>query len=94
MTLFPASTASQAANFAEPGINPDEMKSPSSVTGGDILLTPNQVATRLGVATGLLRTWRLEGSTGPRALVLSPRVVRYHAADVDAWLASKGLGGS
>ena len=94
MPLFSSSTASQAAIAADEGVNPGESKSSSSVTVGDVLLHPKQVASRLGVAAGLLRTWRLEGSTGPRALVLSPRVVRYHAADVDAWLASKGLGGS
>ena len=74
-------------------INSEETK-PSKTDGeNDVLLQPKEVAARLGVGTGLLRTWRLSGTTGPRALALSPRVIRYRTADVDAWLASRTTGG-
>ena len=56
MPLFSSSAASQAAIAADEGVNPGETKSPSPVAGGDVLLNPKQVAARLGVAVGLLRT--------------------------------------
>ena len=48
------------------------------------LLTPEQTAMSLGVSVGELDGMRAEG-TGPIAFAVSPRVVRYSPAGVEAW---------
>lgn len=48
------------------------------------LLTPKQAATRIGVSVYDLDVMRAEGR-GPNAFVISPRVVRYSPASVNAW---------
>ncbi|MEV7011972.1 helix-turn-helix domain-containing protein [Streptosporangium sp. NPDC051022] len=50
------------------------------------MLTRRAVAVRLGVCVRTLERWEKQGS-GPQALRLGPRLVRYPAAEVDAWLA-------
>lgn len=51
-----------------------------------VLLTSREVAARLGISVGTLANWRCVG-TGPRAVAgRSTGGVRYHAADVDAWI--------
>lgn len=50
----------------------------------DSLLTPKQVAHRLAVPVGSLTNWRYTG-VGPRYIKLG-RLVRYRAADVEAWV--------
>lgn len=49
------------------------------------MLTPAQVADRLGVSENTLRNWRKDG-TGPRAVFLSVRTIRYPEDDLVAWL--------
>ena len=49
------------------------------------LLTPRQAAEILGLAEPTLRRWRHEGR-GPAFVKLSPSVVRYRAADVEAFV--------
>ncbi|MDM7886564.1 hypothetical protein QUG92_15745 [Curtobacterium sp. RHCKG23] len=48
------------------------------------LLTPEQTAVTLGVSVDELDVMRAEG-TGPIAFAVSPRVVRYSPAGVEAW---------
>lgn len=48
------------------------------------LLTPEQTATTLGVTVDELDVMRAEGR-GPNAFAVSPRVVRYSPAGVEAW---------
>lgn len=52
------------------------------------LLTPQQVAERLAVEVWVLRQWRAEG-TGPRALRLGHRTVRYREEDINEWLEAR-----
>ncbi len=93
MSLLRTAPAPQGVTSSLP-INSEETTKPSTTDNEkDALLQPKEVAARLGVGVGLLRTWRLSGSTGPRAMVLSPRVIRYRTADVEAWLASRTTGG-
>ncbi len=50
------------------------------------LLTREQAAIRIGVSVNELDMMRAEGR-GPNAFVISPRVVRYSPASVNAWQA-------
>jgi predicted DNA-binding transcriptional regulator AlpA len=55
------------------------------------LLNPEEAAKVLGVSTGLLAKWRLEG-TGPMFAKLGDRPssrVRYRREDLDTWVTSK-----
>ena len=58
------------------------------MTGSDSLLTTAQVAERINVHPGTLRWWRSVGK-GPRSFTLGEHSVRYRAADVEAWVASR-----
>lgn len=51
------------------------------------LLTPEQVAERLGIHTQTLKEWRLQGK-GPQAVYLSPRLIRYRPEVVEQWIES------
>lgn len=53
------------------------------------LLTPVEVSEYLGCSIDTLRRWRAE-ATGPPAIKLSGRCVRYEAAALRAWLAEQG----
>ncbi len=53
-----------------------------------VYLTPETVADRLGVKPHTLAKWRVSGD-GPRFVRVSPRVIRYIEADVDAWMADR-----
>ena len=48
------------------------------------LLTPQEVADHLAIDTDRLSKMRIDGS-GP-AFIKSGRIVRYHPADVTAWI--------
>ena len=48
------------------------------------LMTPREMADRLGVALITLRKWRQQGK-GPRYLKLGYRTIRYRIEDVVAW---------
>lgn len=51
-----------------------------------VLMTSREVAALLGISVGTLANWRC-ASTGPRAVAgRSTGGVRYHAADVEAWI--------
>jgi excisionase family DNA binding protein len=52
------------------------------------LLTPEEVASILGVPRATLYKWRLVGE-GPPALKVGKHL-RYRPADLDAWLTSRG----
>lgn len=52
---------------------------------GDRLLTPTELAERLGVSVGTLANWRLRGG-GPAYIKLSGRAVRYRPAAVEKWI--------
>jgi hypothetical protein len=52
------------------------------------LLTPDAVAGRLGVSTKALERWRGTGE-GPAFVRLSRKTLRYEAAAVDAFIASR-----
>ena len=51
----------------------------------DRLLTPEEVAGKLGVKKGLLNRWRFLG-TGPAYVKVSARTIRYPAAALDAFI--------
>ncbi|MEY8099851.1 helix-turn-helix transcriptional regulator [Falsihalocynthiibacter sp. S25ZX9] len=53
-----------------------------------ILLTPKDVAVRLGISTTTLATWRCT-KRYPLAYVKVGRLVRYRAGDVDAFEISR-----
>lgn len=48
------------------------------------LISPEEVATLLGVPPGTLKQWRYKG-TGPRSLRVG-RHVRYRPTDVEDWI--------
>lgn len=54
-----------------------------------VLLTPSQVSEILACSIDTLRRWRAE-ATGPPAIKLSGRCVRYEAAALRAWLTELG----
>lgn len=59
---------------------------PANNSAPTVLLTSREVAARLGISVGTLANWRCAG-TGPRAVAgRSTGGVRYHAADVEAWI--------
>lgn len=51
-----------------------------------MLLTTTEVAERLGVTKQTLRNWR-EAGTSPPFILLSPKVLRYPADQLQVWLA-------
>jgi predicted DNA-binding transcriptional regulator AlpA len=56
------------------------------------LISPGELAKRLGVSRQTLSIWRLRGGDAtPRYIKLGSRVA-YDAADVQAWLASRKRG--
>ncbi len=65
---------------------------PNAPPSFNTLLTPEQAAELLTVSVDSLEKWRRHG-TGPRHLKLSGRVVRYTAADLQAFLATAASGG-
>ena len=54
-------------------------------------LTPSEAAQYLAVPAGTLAHWRLH-RRGPRFSRVNTRCVRYHIADLDAWLAGHQVG--
>lgn len=54
------------------------------------LLTIEMVSKMLGYSRGTLANWRVLNSKGveigPKWFKLTPRIVRYRAADVEAWI--------
>lgn len=56
------------------------------IAGTDQLLTVAETAEALKVTRSTLNEWRRRGH-GPRWFKLSPREVRYRAADIEAFLA-------
>lgn len=54
----------------------------------DSLLTPEQLAHRLGLTPRTLASWR-ERSTGPAYIRIGGRYPRYRPEDVDEWLLSQ-----
>jgi len=87
-TQRPAATSIQTS---EPKPAPAQIAA-VNVAGVDELLTPKVVSMLLGVGVGLLRSWRVAG-TGPKVIGLSPRVIRYRASEVEAFLAARTSGG-
>jgi DNA-binding transcriptional MerR regulator len=57
-----------------------------------LVYTPQELADLLGVSITLLRTWRAQG-LGPAAMQLGERTLRYHVADVEAFIAGSRAGG-
>lgn len=55
---------------------------------GDRLLTPTELAERLGVSVGTLANWRLRGG-GPAYIKLSGRAVRYRPRAVEKWISER-----
>jgi len=62
----------------------------------DKLLTPAQVAERLGIRTETLKKYRKTNSLtkGPKCVYLNDRVVRYKLSDVLDWVNSKVTNGA
>lgn len=52
------------------------------------LLTPREVAAYLGVPVSTLYQWRHRGS-GPPAIRVGPRQLRWRPGDVEQWLAAQ-----
>lgn len=50
------------------------------------LLPEKQAAKLLGLSDRTLRNWRVRGG-GPPYVKVSPRCIRYRAADLEAWAA-------
>ncbi|HXS74483.1 MAG TPA: helix-turn-helix domain-containing protein [Rhodanobacteraceae bacterium] len=53
------------------------------------LVTEAEAAAILGCAVQSLRNWRWKGSGGPRARKIGARLVRYHVADLAAFIEGK-----
>ncbi|MGH8110459.1 MAG: helix-turn-helix transcriptional regulator [Rhodanobacteraceae bacterium] len=51
------------------------------------LVTETEAAAILGVAVQSLRNWRWKGRGGPRFRKVGARLVRYHRADLAAFIA-------
>jgi predicted DNA-binding transcriptional regulator AlpA len=58
----------------------------------DTLLNEHQVARHLNISVGTIRRYRLL-NRGPKYLKLNA-AVRYKVSDLEAWLASRPVGGS
>jgi Helix-turn-helix domain len=56
-----------------------------------LVCTPREVADMLGVSVKALRDWRVQG-LGPAVMRLTRRTLRYHVADVEAFIASRRNG--
>jgi predicted DNA-binding transcriptional regulator AlpA len=52
------------------------------------LLSTEQVAAQLGISRAALELRRRRGS-GPPFVRVSPRMIRYRVADLEAWLAAR-----
>lgn len=59
----------------------------------DTLMTRKEVAAVLHVTTRTLTRWSTEG-IGPQPLTLAPRVVRYRASDVQAFIEAQAHAGT
>lgn len=59
----------------------------------DTLMTRKEVAAVLHVNPRTLTRWRQEG-IGPQPLTLAPRVVRYRASDVQAFIEAQAHAGT
>ena len=57
------------------------------------MLTPAEVAERVGVSTATLRSWRWK-KAGPAYVKVSAQTVRYPEAELDAWLDSRRVAGA
>ena len=59
----------------------------------EVRLSTAQAANHLGVSPATMRSWRLRGpddpNPGPKYIRLSPSLVVYDVADLDAFLATK-----
>jgi predicted DNA-binding transcriptional regulator AlpA len=53
------------------------------------LLTDLEVAGALKMSRQTLANWRSDGR-GPRFVKIGPRIVRYHRADLEAWIEEQG----
>lgn len=49
------------------------------------LLTPAELAERLSTSVAQLANWRYQG-IGPQFIKTGAKLIRYRAADVEAWL--------
>lgn len=56
------------------------------------LMTVAEAASRLSVTPSTLKRWRLAG-TGPAAIMITDRLVRYRPSAVEAWLKARTTGG-
>ena len=52
------------------------------------MLSPCEVATRLGVHVQTIADWRKRG-IGPPFAVLAPNVIRYDPADLERWVCER-----
>ena len=64
-----------------------------SVSPGKRLLSRDETASYLGIASKTLDRWAFEGR-GPRFRRLSHKCVRYSSEDIEAYLASLETGGT
>lgn len=53
------------------------------------LLTIQEVCAKLKVKKNTVYNWLREDQTFPKQIQLGPRCVRWKAADLEAWIASK-----
>lgn len=60
--------------------------SPKRSTTASTLLTPVEVASRLGLSEGTLRNWRVANRRQGPAFVKTGGRVRYRESAVEAWL--------
>ncbi len=85
-----AQTAAAHAVVAQPAVTraaPVSSPVPIPAAVPDLLL-PAAVAERLGVSEKLLQRWR-RTRDGPAYVRITPKVLRYRAGDVEAFIASK-----
>lgn len=61
---------------------------PSLYGEGDTLLSPQQLAMKLGVTTKTLERWRQNGE-GPAYVRLSAKMIRYRPADVAGFVQAR-----
>ncbi len=60
----------------------------AAAAGATVLLTPAEVAGRLGCTPKVIERWRGTGD-GPRFVRLSRKTIRYRAEDVEAFVAAR-----